>query len=190
MRAFWSALVRRSNQRVRTCCQDHSNGCACGLVCVWPQVPVGVQRRRGARVPQPRLDDLHVGAAGDEQAGEVVPEVVEAEALGQALHLGPCPCGWPARAPSASTRGGLPPFGPRARAAARPAIVRSRIKRPGGHPVPPRAAGGRSVPKGGDTVWTSPTDGPRGAYSPSRSPFIIAFSSASRPRVPGGSVMP
>jgi hypothetical protein len=43
---------------------------------------VGVERRPGAAVPEPVLDDLHVEAAADQQRCEVVAQVVEAERLG------------------------------------------------------------------------------------------------------------
>jgi hypothetical protein len=50
------------------------------LVTVGPDVPVGVEGGLGARMPQPCLDRLDVGAIRDEQTGEIVPQVVIAEA--------------------------------------------------------------------------------------------------------------
>jgi len=46
------------------------------LILVRPQVTVHVQRGPGGPVPRPRLDSLHIGPVGDEQAREVVPQVV------------------------------------------------------------------------------------------------------------------
>ncbi len=42
-------------------------------------------------MPKPVLDDLDVQAAADEQASQEVPQIVEAEGLGQPLDLRDCP---------------------------------------------------------------------------------------------------
>jgi hypothetical protein len=66
---------------VRTSRQHSTHGGSCGLVAVWPEVAVGVERRLDAAVPEAVLHDLDVEPAADQQRGQVVPEVVEPEGL-------------------------------------------------------------------------------------------------------------
>ena len=80
--------VSRGPQGVRTSRHHRTGGGSCAVVTVRPEVPVGVERRLRTGMPQAGLDDLPVGAAGDEQGRQVVAQIVAAEVRREPRQLG------------------------------------------------------------------------------------------------------
>lgn len=78
---------RRRFAPARDCGRDC---CPCGFVLVRPGVSVDVERRLGAGMSQSGLNGLDVESVRDEQAGEVVPQAVEAEVLWRSGNLHSC----------------------------------------------------------------------------------------------------
>ena len=79
--------LRAAPGGVMTSAANHSNERV--ELSVRPQVRVGVERRLRARVPEPGLGDLHIGARGDEDRRQVVPQVVVTDRRRRAWHLHP-----------------------------------------------------------------------------------------------------